>query len=102
MVNKATSMGNEKAAEHSLLLFLIAGKKGMKTLVGNRRKKSASLLFKLLFIVLGLLLFTIVAFGQGTFTSNSATGNWNISTNWTFSGDADGIPDGDDNVTILP
>lgn len=36
----------------------------------------------------------------GTFTSNASTA-WNLPATWTFSGDADGIPDSDDDVTIL-
>lgn len=36
----------------------------------------------------------------GTFTSNTASGNWNIPASWTVVGDADGVPDADDDVTI--
>ncbi len=37
-----------------------------------------------------------------TFTSNVATGNWNAPATWSVVGaDADGIPDANDNVTIL-
>lgn len=39
--------------------------------------------------------------GQATFTS-SGTGNWSASGTWSRSGsDADGVPDGDDNVIII-
>jgi hypothetical protein len=100
MTNKATSPGNKKTAEHSTLLFLTPKKKGVNTFRGNHQKKSASLLFKRLFVVLGLVLYTTVAFAQATFTSNSGTVNWNLSTSWTRTGPADGdgdnIPDSDD------
>lgn len=42
----------------------------------------------------------INALHAGTFTSNVASGNWDIPASWTFVGDADGIPDADDDVTI--
>lgn len=43
------------------------------------------------------------ALGQGNFNSNTLTGNWSNPGSWTLvSGtDADGIPDADDNVTIV-
>lgn len=43
------------------------------------------------------------SFGQAIFNSNAATGNWNSAGSWTLiSGtDANGIPDSDDDVTIL-
>jgi len=50
-------------------------------------------------LVAGFILFTTNVFG-GTFTSNIASGNWNNPASWTFAGDADGIPDSDDDVTI--
>lgn len=48
-------------------------------------------------ILLGNLVFA------GTFDSNVATGNYNVAASWILTGgaDADGIPDGDDDITIL-
>jgi hypothetical protein len=42
-------------------------------------------------------------FAQANFNSNTAAGNWSLNTSWTLvSGtDADGVPDANDNVTIL-
>ncbi|MFZ6001503.1 MAG: G8 domain-containing protein, partial [Bacteroidota bacterium] len=43
-------------------------------------------------------------YGQGNFNSNAASGgNWNVNTSWTLTGgtDGDGVPDANDNVTIL-
>lgn len=37
----------------------------------------------------------------GTFVSAVTTGNFNTASSWSFTGDADGIPDLDDNITIL-
>ena len=39
----------------------------------------------------------------GTFDSNVATGNYNVAATWILTGgtDADGIPDADDDITIL-
>lgn len=58
--------------------------------------------------LLGLVVVLSVAqsqysFGQAVFNSNAATGNWNSAGSWTLiSGtDANGIPDSDDDVTIL-
>ncbi|MFQ5570350.1 MAG: T9SS type A sorting domain-containing protein [Rhodothermales bacterium] len=44
-----------------------------------------------------------VSFGQGTFESSLVFGNWSDAGTWTLTGgsDGDGIPDSDDNVTIV-
>src|SRR5688500_1741660 len=68
----------------------------MKTLL---RKSN---LFAVAFLVVNLLLVS-GAWGQANFSSNSATGNWSVAASWTLTSgtDSDGIPDADDNVTIL-
>jgi hypothetical protein len=59
------------------------------------------------FLQFGLLIFVLffgvnTAHGQGVFTSNAASGNWNVAGTWTFTGsDVDGVPDADDSVTII-
>lgn len=55
----------------------------------------------LFLLIICFLLFTKV-YAQGVFTS-AATGNWNATGTWALSSgsDADGIPDSDDDVTIL-
>jgi hypothetical protein len=55
------------------------------------------------FVLLFVLIFGMnTAFAQTTFSSNAATGNWNISGSWIQTGtvDADGIPDSNDLVII--
>lgn len=55
-------------------------------------------LLNLLLVITVLLSKTICG---ATFTSNVASGSWNVNTSWTVVGaDADGIPDSDDDVTI--
>ncbi|OFY63402.1 MAG: hypothetical protein A3H98_14230 [Bacteroidetes bacterium RIFCSPLOWO2_02_FULL_36_8] len=64
------------------------------------KKKSNLILF---FSFLYFIVFPLNVF-PGTFISNVApSGNWNAAGSWTLTGgaDADGIPDGDDDVTIL-
>lgn len=48
-------------------------------------------------------IFTMISacVSAGTFTSNVASGNWNDPLSWTAVGDGDGIPDTDDDVTIV-
>jgi hypothetical protein len=56
-------------------------------------------IFSLLFLVAGG---GITSLNAATFTSNTASGTWTTASSWTFSGiDVDGIPDADDDVTIL-
>lgn len=52
---------------------------------------------------LSFLLTTALAFGQGTFESTGANSTWSNSAAWTLTSgsDADGVPDADDDVTIL-
>lgn len=50
-------------------------------------------------LIVSFLLLSNLGF-SGTFTSTSS-GTWNNPVNWSFSGDSDGIPDSDDDVTIL-
>lgn len=52
--------------------------------------------------LIAILLFLITqnCFG-GTFISNVPSGNFHLPATWSFSGDADGIPDSDDDITIL-
>lgn len=38
----------------------------------------------------------------GSFSSNTSNGTWSDPATWVFTGDADGIPDSDDDITILP
>ena len=58
--------------------------------------RSALALYTLLFL-------SQTAFGQGAFNSTGIGGNWNNAGSWTLTGgaDGDGIPDANDNVTIL-
>ena len=58
-------------------------------------------LFKLMLIIFSIA-FGAHAFGQAVFTS-AATGSWNDPTSWTLNSgsDEDGIPDADDDVTIM-
>ncbi|HYG52240.1 MAG TPA: T9SS type A sorting domain-containing protein [Flavobacteriales bacterium] len=52
-------------------------------------------------IIYTLMLTSLTVYSQaGTFTSNVATGTFNVASSWTAAGDADGIPDIDDDVTI--
>lgn len=46
-----------------------------------------------------LLLINLTKVNAGTFTS-VASGSWNVPANWTVVGDADGIPDFDDDITV--
>lgn len=56
---------------------------------------------KILLLSFTILLSNLVS--AGTFDSNVATGNYNVAGTWVLTGgaDADGIPDGDDDITIL-
>ncbi len=56
----------------------------------------------LIFIILFTFLVTQIAFSQGVFNSNQS-GNWNVTSTWTLvsGSDSDGIPDSDDDATIL-
>ena len=62
----------------------------------------SKIFFGIAFTVMSLFFVSAVC-GQANFSSNVATGNWNTSGSWiiTSGADADGIPDADDNVTIL-
>lgn len=57
---------------------------------------------KLIVYALFSILFVQFSFGQGVFNS-AATGFWDVASSWTLisGSDADGIPDSDDDVTIL-
>jgi hypothetical protein len=50
---------------------------------------------------LGYLLLSLISVSSyaGTFTSQAST-SWGLASTWSFTGDADGIPDADDDVTI--
>lgn len=56
-----------------------------------------------IFITLLSILISVSALKAGTFESKVTTGNWSVATTWTLTSgtDADGIPDADDDVTIL-
>lgn len=56
---------------------------------------------KILLLSFTILLGNLVL--AGTFDSNVASGNYNVAATWILTGgsDADGIPDGDDDITIL-
>lgn len=62
---------------------------------------------RILLVILSLLLLCKGLYSQGNFESNAVppglSGNWNDATSWTLvsGSDGDGIPDADDNVTIL-
>lgn len=68
---------------------------------GNWRRPT-SLLKGGLLLLMGTVMLGGMAFAQGNFQSN-ATGNWNVAGTWTLvsGADADGIPDANDNATIL-
>lgn len=56
---------------------------------------------KNLLLSLFLFFYLYSSFGQATFTSIVTNGDWSTPSTWSFTGsDADGIPDGDDNVII--
>lgn len=58
-------------------------------------------MFRLL--LAGSLFLSVTICKSGTFTSrgDGVTAPWTSASSWVFTGDADGIPDADDNVTIL-